>query len=126
MATPTIILDGVMPYGTSVLTINSIAYNVEDEKITPEWKTAESLTVTGGPDRMKWQKMRYKYDATLQLATDSTAYPIAGDTFTRAVSGETSAVPFVVIDVPIERNNSGDIIVSKISAVSYRNAITKV
>lgn len=128
--TPAEILDGAPPIGTEgTVTFNSVAFPVLESKVTPTWKFTEDLTSQGLPNRSRWVKDRYKLELTLQLPRVSShayggPYPISGQVCTWAVNGETASVPFVIIDVPIERNNSGAIETAKISLVQTIGTVT--
>lgn len=136
MADPTVvpaeILDGAPPVGTiGTITIDSVAFPVLSEKLTPTWKSVEDYTAIGYPNRKRWVKDRYKLDLTLQLSrlsghTYGGAYPISGSTFTYVVSGETAAVNFVVTEVPIERDNGQAIETAKITAEQTIGTVTTV
>ena len=104
MALPSIILDGVMPYGTTPITINGVTYIVDDNSLTPNWTTAEDQTSSGGPGRARYTKGRWEGTMTLQLATGATAYPPSGATFTYPVPNEGN-LTFVVLNVPYTSNN---------------------
>lgn len=104
MALPSIILDGVMPYGTTPITIGGVTYIVDDVNINPNWTTAEDNTSSGGPGRRRDTKQRWQGTMTLQLATGATAYPQSGATFTYPVPNEGN-LTFVVSSVPYTANN---------------------
>lgn len=106
MAVPQFILDGTPPYGTKgTITIAGTVYNIEDEKVTPNWADAQDRLPTGAPNRKRWTKDRYGLELKLQLASSATAYPPSGSTFSYQIKSETSTTTFVVIHVPEERNN---------------------
>tara|TARA_R110000868_G_scaffold232900_1_gene486614 strand:- start:679 stop:1065 length:387 start_codon:yes stop_codon:yes gene_type:complete len=126
MAVPSVILDGTMPYGTgSAITINSVSYIITDEEITPEWAEAMDNAATGYPGRARYTKQRYKWSATLQLATSGTAFPPPGSTFTRTVQNEATAITFVVLETPYSATNApGDIRTAKVTGRQVINSIT--
>lgn len=129
MPIPTIIQDGTQPYGTgSPITIGAVTYVVESENITPQQTTAEDFHADGTPNRKRWTKGRYNHDLTLQLATGSTTYPVAGQTYTRTPPNESSPVTFVVpYTVPyVATNSAGDIRTCQFTAESVVNSITLV
>lgn len=128
MAVPSIILDGTPPYGTKgTVTINGTAYIIEDEKLNPNWATAEDRTQTGNPNRKRWTKERYALELKLQLASSATPYPPPASTFTYAVKNEASPILFVVIETPEERNNEpGFIETVTIRCEQVINSITTV
>ena len=113
MAVPQVINDGVTAFGTTgisgnegAVTINSITYVVEAQTITPNWNQASDQTATGNPGRTRFTKQAYTGSITLQLATQTTQYPNAGATFTRAVPNESASLTFVVLSAPYELSNS--------------------
>lgn len=126
MPVPNIILDGTPPYGTlGTITINTVAYIVEDEKVTPNWSEAMDRTSTGRPNRKRWTKDRYAIDLKLQLASSATPYPPPGSTFAYTPKNETSPLTFVVIKTPEERNNEESFIETvTISCEQVINSIT--
>lgn len=126
MAIPNQILDGTPPHGTlGTATINAVAYIVEDEKCTPHWNSGEDRLANGLPNRKRWTKDRYDLELTLQLATPTTPYPPAGATYSYTPKGEATALVFVVLDTPEERNNETSFIeTAKIKLQSTVNAIT--
>lgn len=106
MAIPNQILDGTPPHGTlGTATINAVAYIVEDEKCTPHWNSAEDRKADSTPNRKRWVKDRYDLELKLQLASSGTPYPPAGTTYNYTPKSEASAITFVVLDTPEERNN---------------------
>lgn len=111
MAVPSFILDGTPPYGTlGTITLNAVAYIVEDEKCTPEWTEAADRLANGRPNRARQTKGRYDLELKLQLASSATAYPPPGTTFTYTPKNEASPLTFYVIDTPEERNNEASFI----------------
>ncbi len=105
MALPSIVLDGVMDYGTSPVTISGTVYIVDTENLSPNYTEASDNTSSGGPGRARWTKQRWGGTMTLQLATGATAYPVVGATFTHTVPND-GALTFVVTNVPFEANNN--------------------
>jgi|SRR6185437_1341612 len=128
--TPAEILDGAPPIGTEgTVTFNSVAFPVLNSKVTPSWKFVEDLTSQGLPNRGRWVKDRYKLELTLQLPRVSGhayggPYPISGQVCTWTINGENAAVPFVIVEVPIERVNSGEIETAKINLVQTIGTVT--
>lgn len=114
MAVPQNIYDGAQAFGTNgitgtegTVTIGSTSYVVEESNITPEWTQANDFTAIGGPGRERQTKQRYSGTLTLQLATQTTPYPIPGATFTRVVPNEASSpLTFYVTLVPYTLSNS--------------------
>ncbi len=87
------------------ITLNSVAYIVEDEKVTPHWNEATDRTAAGLPNRLRETKDRYDLELKLQLATSTTAYPPPGTTFSYTPKNEASPLIFFILDTPEERNN---------------------
>lgn len=108
---PNFILDGTPPYGTlGTITLNGTAYIVEDEKCTPNWQEAQDRKANGLPSRARWTKDRYDLELKLQLASGATPYPPPGTPFTYTPKNEASALNFVVVETPEERNNEATFI----------------
>jgi len=119
MPVPNQILDGTPAYGTTTITINAVTYIVNKKTITPNWSSTEDFTAAGLPNRKHWTKGRYTWQAELQLASGSTAFPAPGATFTDTPPNETSAVTFAVTVVPQEEDNTpGGIRVVNVTAES--------
>lgn len=126
MSVPQFILDGTAPHGTmGTITINTVAYIVEDEKVTPNWSEASDRKADGSPNRKRWTRDRYKLELKLQLAASNTAYPPPGSTFTYAPKNIGNAITFVVINTPEERSNEeSQIETATISCEEVVNSIT--
>ena len=117
-----------MPYGTgSAITINSVAYIMTDEEITPEWNEAHDNLATGAPGRSRYTKGLYKWSATLQLAASGTAFPPPGSTFTRTVPNEASPITFFILETPYSATNQpSDIRVAKVTGRQYTGTLSTV
>lgn len=126
------ILDGLPPvgtHGTVAIPTGGTTYAVLNEKVTPNWTFVEDKTFQGAPNRGRWLKQRYKLELTLQLARASAVlygggYPVPGDQFTWTPANETSALNFVVTEVPEERDNGSTIETAKITAIQTIGTVT--
>lgn len=85
MADPTypVLSSANLPYGSEVLTIDSITYIAENFTVTQASVTAERMDEDGAPNGFALNVGPKSGSATLQLATTSTAIPQVGHTFTR-------------------------------------------
>lgn len=127
MAQPSIVLDGSMPYGSRVLTINAVAYKANNIQISRPFTEAEDQGITGVPGRRRATLNRAELSAELQLATSATAFPIFGQTFTDTFDASVGAETFVLDPVPYdETNDPSQIRTVKITAKSVVNSITTV
>lgn len=127
MAVPKIVLDGTMAYGSRVLTINSVAYIVNNIQITRPSTEAEDEKQDGTPGRRRETRGRAEFSGELQLAASNTAYPKFGDTFSATFDAQYGAETFALQPVPYgETNAAGDIRVVNITAKEVVNSITVV
>ena len=125
MSQPNEILDGTPPHGTTPLTINAVTYIVNTQSIKCTYASDENHTSTGLPNQKLWVKGRYMFEAELQLATGSTAYPPGGTTFTYTPPNESSPVTFVVIPEDIfDATNDVKIRTAKLKAEQVIIGIT--
>ncbi len=87
-----------LPIGLFSITINLVAYICESfEAPAEQVRRIERRDANGDPaDFMLRNDFRAPGTAVLQLATDSTALPAAGDTFTYDWDEDTTAETFVV------------------------------
>lgn len=86
--------DGTLPYGSQVLTIDTVAYVAENINITRPGTILERKSEIGDPSGQVGIAGFVTGSATLQLAAAATAHPDLGDTFT-ATFGEGSETWFV-------------------------------
>ncbi len=125
MAIPNQILDGTPAYGTTSITIGANTYVLNKESMTLSWTSAENFTAAGLPNQKRWTKGRWQFSAELQLGSGATTYPVSGTTFTRTPPNETSAVTFVVLEMPYESDNQpGSIRVANMTAEQVIGSIT--
>src|SRR5262245_21938142 len=89
--------DGTIPYGTRVLTINSVTYVAEQIEVRRPTFTIERRNQLNQPSGQVIDDDFVTGTATLQLATGSTAIPTNGQTFatTFAAAEET----FIISEV---------------------------
>lgn len=86
MAVPRIVLDGTMGYGVIIgtsgtITINAVAYIVNNWQVTRGVQEAKDYKADGGVGRQRKTADFDTFSCELQLATGSTAYPKFGDSF---------------------------------------------
>jgi hypothetical protein len=125
MAIPNQILDGSPQYGTSNLTIGGTTYICNNIACTMTWTSAENQTAAGLPYQKRWTRGRWQFSTELQIATSGTPYPVSGTTFSYQPPNETSALTFVVLEVPFNATNSpGEIRVINMTAEEARIGIT--
>lgn len=130
MAVNSLVLDGSQAYGVTigtsgVLTINGVAYKCNNWQPTRANTIAEDYNPNGTPGRWRMTAGFDTFSAELQLATDSTAYPKAGDTFSATCDSnygaETWCVDFVAVP---QTNGAGDIRVIPITGRKVYNGIS--
>ena len=73
--------DPAFPYGSKVLTINTVTYVANNIRATQQAKEIRRTNELGAPSGNIGVEDFTEGTATLQLATSSTAYPALGDTF---------------------------------------------
>ena len=116
-----------MPYGSRILTINSVAYKVNTITIDRPVTEAEDNLETGNPGRKRSTAQRATFTAELQLATSSTVYPARGQTFTDTFDSQFGAETFVVDVVTAnESNDPGAIRTLNVSGWKVLYGITTV
>ena len=125
MPAPRIVLDGSMPYGTRVLTINAVSYKANDINIARPITTAEDNNIDGTPNRARYTAQRYQLTANLQLATSATARPAPGQTFSDTFDPTYGVETFVITEAPyVEDNEPGNIRTVAITAMQVVNKIS--
>lgn len=95
--------DGAIPYGSIVLTINSITYVADSFSISRPSKTIERTNETDLPSGQVSYDGFVTGSATLQLASGSTAIPAMYDTFTTSVSGTSETFYIDSVTQPLEK-----------------------
>lgn len=102
-----------LPFGSEVLSIDSVEYIAENLRLSQPSVTAERQDQVGGPNGFALNKAAKTGTATLQLATASTAIPQVGHQFTRAT------IDYVLTDVGEEQSQNG----FKTVPISFRELI---
>ena len=127
MPVPKIVLDGSMPYGSRILTINAVTYKVNSLTIPRATATAEDNDEAGNPNRKRWTATRHVLTAELQLATGSTVYPQFGNTFSGTFDSNYGSENYVIVAADYEETNDpGAIRTVSITAEQVINTITTV
>lgn len=90
-----------LPFGSEVLTIDTVTYIAENFRVSQGSVTAERMDEVGGPNGFALNKAARTGSATLQKATATTAIPSVGHTFTR------DSVTYVLTEVGEEQANNG-------------------
>lgn len=131
MAAPTYFLDGSQPVGCIVgtsgtVSINSVNYIVNNFEVSRPTIEAKDFLAKGTPGRRRVTADWATFTAELQLATDSTAYPPFGSTFTAVVDSTNYPGEVWVIDEPVQSqsNSASEIRVARISGKKVVNTIT--
>lgn len=88
-----------LPYGSRVLTINSIAYIANNFRTTQAGKLLERMTDLGAPNGAVLIRAPYTGTAELQLANTSIAFPNVSLTFSANVSSEGTNLNFFITEV---------------------------
>lgn len=107
--------DGSLPYGSVVLTINSVTYVAENITTTiPLGTTIERRDEIGEPSGQVLVKGFETGSATLQLATGSTATPAQFETFTH------NSKTYIITEVSEPMQQDGE---NKVN-ISFRKKIS--
>lgn len=107
MSVPSIVTDGTMAYGTQSVTINSVAYIINNVKVARPVKEANDEDTVGKPGRNRYTVGVDELTGDLQLATNSTAYPKFGDTFTLTLDSNYGSETWIVMPMEAEQTNEG-------------------
>lgn len=102
-----------LPYGSEVLSIDSVSYIAENLRVTQGSVSAERMDENGGPNGYAMNKAPRTGTATLQKATSTTAIPQVGHEFTR------STIDYIITDVGEEQSNNGIVTIP----ISFRQKI---
>lgn len=126
MSVPAIVLDGVMQYGSQTITINGVAYNLNNINIDRGVTDAVDQNTTGNPQRARYTHGQSILTAELQLATGGTVRPPFGQTFTITVDSNYGAETYVLSKPTAYEadNQAGNIRVANITAARVMNSIT--
>lgn len=95
--------DGAIPYGSIVITINSVTYIADSFSISRPSKTIERTSEVDLPTGQISYDGFVTGSATLQLASDSTAIPAMYQTFTSSVSGSSETFYIDSVTQPLEK-----------------------
>lgn len=90
-----------LPFGSEVLSIDSVNYIAENFRVSQPSVSAERQTEVSAPNGYALNLAAKTGSATLQLATTSTAIPVVGHTFTR------NSVVFILTEVGEEQTQNG-------------------
>lgn len=132
MAAPRIILDGGMAYGvivngTGVITINTVPYKLNNVEVSRPSSEVVQHNPDGTPAQRRETADIATLTAELQLATQTTAYPMFGQTFSCQVDANYGSEQWALSPVPASQDNSETgIRVIKITAKKVLNSITVV
>ena len=127
MSVPSIVLDGVMAYGTQSVVINSVTYIANNIQISRGKDEVIDTGATGIPTRRRATETLATISMELQLATGSTAYPKFSQTATLTVDSNYGAEDWVLDPVShTETREAGDIRVLNLTGVKKMGTITTV
>lgn len=100
--------DGTVPFGSRVLTINSVTYVAENFEVKEPTFNVERRNEINQPNGQYIDADFITGSATLQLATSSTAIPANGDTFaTKPRAADVSTTTFVLTEIGIPEEQGG-------------------
>lgn len=123
MSSPAIVVDAVgMAYGSATVTIDSVAYILNNIKVGRAVTEANDTGVDGRPNRNRYTIGVDELTAELQLATSSTAYPQFGKTFTYTLDSNYGSETWIVMPTDAEQSNEpGAIRVAPLKAKKATN-----
>lgn len=104
-----LINDGQIPYGSRVLTINSVAFVATDIEVTRTVEVIERYNEVGEPSGQVLIPRWVTGTATLQLSGSSPVLPAQGGTFSASFSG--SAENFMVSELTQPESQLADKVV---------------
>ena len=107
MAAPRTILDGAHDYGCQDLTIDARTFIGEQIQIKRAVSYADDMDALGNPVRRRATAGRDTISLTVQLATNSTVYPQAGQTVVVTVDSTGYGAETFVLD-PVDHEESND------------------
>lgn len=117
MPAPRIVVDGSQSYGSPVVTINGVAYQLNNINVERPETKAMDRDGLGRPQRQRWTADVATLTAEAQLATSATAYPAFGLTFNLTVDTNYGSELWVVMPQNyVATNGEGDIRVVPIRA----------
>jgi hypothetical protein len=101
-----------LPFGSEILSIDSVNYIAENLRVTQPSITAERQDENGGPNGFALNKAARTGTATLQLANANTAIPVVGHNFTR------ETIVYLLTEVGTDQSQNG----MKTVPVSFRES----
>jgi len=105
-----------MAYGSQAVTINGVAYILNNFNVSRPKTDADDNDTDGGPQRRRTTHGRSTFTAECQLATSSTARPKFGDTFSLTVDSNYGSELWALDPTGFEMDNGpGNIRVAAIS-----------
>lgn len=120
MSSPTIVLDGQMAFGTpnsGLININGTAYILENINVDRGETVAGSKDGKGRPNRERITADVATLTADLQLATETTPYPVFGSVFSLQVDGNFGTENWKVLPQNyVATNGEGDIRIAPLRA----------
>lgn len=123
MSVPAIVLDGAMPYGSRIETINGTAYKCNNISITRPVAEAQDNDTDGREQRARYTSQRAQLTAELQLPNAGTR-PQFGQTFTDTFDANYGAETFVLM--PVEYQESNDPTGIRVIPLSARKVIQSI
>ena len=91
--------DGAIPYGSRIVTIDTVAYIAEDIEVTRPTSVIERRNELNEPSGQVLIQDFVTGSATLQLAATSTDIPDLGATFTMTIDSEIGAETFIISEI---------------------------
>jgi hypothetical protein len=85
-----------IPYGSRILTINSVAYIANNFRVNNDADILERKTELGAPNGFIMLRKPYTGTAELQLANTAIAFPNISLTFSAFVSAENANLNFAI------------------------------
>lgn len=120
MSVPSIVLDGAAPYGSRIITINSVPYKVNNIRIARPVSEANDRDTDGSPGRNRYTEGVATLTGEVQLATGSTAYPKFGDTFPLNVDPNYGSETWIVFSAEYAEDNEDTSI--RVAPITCRKA----
>ncbi len=105
MPAPIIVIDGAMPYGTAVITINAVTYIADDINVTRAVDEATDRKATGAPNRARSTAGFDTMSMTLQAPSGTSGYPVFGGTFTLTLDDNYGAELWRIDPINIQQSN---------------------
>ncbi len=107
MAAPRTILDGAHDYGCQNVTIDARTFIGENIQIKRAVSYADDMDALGNPVRRRATAGRDTIALTVQLATDATVYPQAGQPLVVTVDSTGYGAETFILD-PVDHEESND------------------